>query len=466
MKNKRWEMPLFSFYDRTGMERYLEKRARQGWLLEKMSGLGWTFRRIPLRPLTFTVSYYDQTSLYEPEPSERRQIFRDFCEHAGWRLAAASPWLQVFYNDQPDPVPIETDPKLELASIHRAGKKVLPAYILTILLGFWLGGSWVWQFLHDPLDLLVDPGWASVGLMFGGLFLYLTLDLIGYARWRRRATRAAERGEFLPTKGPHRLYYFLLFLAAAAFLYWLVTVTKSGLRGFMLAYLAVIAALSALAAWMRCTLQRRRISAELNRAATLTVSIALSLILFSGLFGGLFLALRNGWILVDEDVHTSATYEWNGRTFVAYDDPLRLMVEDLTGKAADGYSRHREIEGSLLLRREEGEQRERYDAAADLPGLEYTRYTTRFSAIYALCLNEFLHDPDDWNLPGTPSEQWVQYRPTDAAVWGAQNAWQLFMGSEPINRYVLTWPGCLVQLRTDWPLDDDQKKTAGDALCP
>lgn len=465
MKQKKWELPLFSFYDHTGMERHLEKRARQGWLLEKMSGLGWIFRRIPPQPLAFTVSYFDQGSLYEPEPSEQRQSFQEFCEHAGWQLAAASPWLQVFYNDRPAPVPIETDPALELASIHRAAKKMLPAYLVTILLGVWLGGGWLWQLLHDPIDLLVSPNWAFCGFCFGLLFLYLTLDLLGYLHWRRQALRAAVRGESLPTKGLGELLHgALLFLVGLSFVYWILAVSQPGLRGFILAYLLLIAALSALTAWVRRTLQRRRVSAAVNRAVTLTVSIVFSLALFSGLFGGMFLAMEKGWVRLEGETHTTETYEWNGSNFVAYSDQLPLTVEDLTGETAEGYSRHWEAESSLFLKREKGEQRARYDVEADLPRLEYTRYTTRFSALYDLCLRSLLRDREDWNLPGTPADQWMQYRPIDAALWGAQNAWQLYMGNEPIDRYILTWPGCVVELDTDWLLSEAQMATAGQKL--
>lgn len=464
MKQNKWELPLFSFFDHTGMERHLEKRARQGWLLEKMSGLGWTFRRIPPQPLTFTVSYFDQESLYEPEPSEQRQGFQEFCRHAGWQLAAASPWLQVFYNDRPDPVPIETDPSLELASIHRAAKKMLPVYLLTLLLGLWLGGGWVWQLLRDPLELLVSPNWAFCGLCFGLLFLYLMLDLLGYLSWRRRALRAAERGEFLPTKGLGKPQGWLLLLVGLSFAYWALAVTQPGLRIFVLVYLLVFAALSALTTWVRRALQRRRVSAKVNRAVTLAVSVAFSLAMFSGLFGGMFLAVQKGWVRLNADVHTSETYQWNGSTFVAYDDPLPLTVEDLTGESAEGYSRRWETEGSLFLKREEGEQRGRYDVEADLPRLEYVRYTTRFSALFDLCLSELLRDREDWNLPGTPADQWMQYRPIDAALWCAQNAWQLYMGDAPLDRYILTWPGCVVELNSDWLLSEAQMATAGQKL--
>lgn len=464
MKNKKWEIPMFSFYDHTGMEHHLEKRARQGWLLEKMSGLGWTYRRIPPQPLTYTVSYFNQESLYEPEPSEQRQNFQNFCEHAGWKLAAASPWAQVFYNERPDPVPIETDPELELASIQRAAKKALPAYIMTILAGIWLGGGWIWQFILDPVDLLVSPNWAATGFCFGLLAVYMVTDLVFYYRWRRKAIRAAQHGEFLPTRGLYKLHYVLLVLSAVSFVYWALMVTTPGLRGVILIYLLLIAVLSALTAWVRRTLQRRRVSAGVNRGVTLAVSIGLSLALFSALFIGMFAAIRNGWVRLDGDVHTSTTYEWNGQTVVAYSDPLPLTVEDLTGITAEGYSRHWETEASLLLKREKGEQRARYDVEEDLPRLEYVRYTTRFSAIYELCLNELLRDHEDWNVPGTPSEQWMQYRPIDAAAWGAQNAWQLYMGSEPMDCYILTWPDRIVQLEPDWLLDEEQMAIAGQKL--
>lgn len=222
--------------------------------------------------------------------------------------------------------------------------------------------------------------------------------------------------------------------------------------------------MSALTAWVRRTLQRRRVSTGVNRGVTLAVSIGFSLALFSALFIGMFAAIRNGWVRLDGDVHTSTTYEWNGQTVVAYSDPLPLTVEDLTGITAEGYSHHWETEASLLLKREKGEQRARYDVEEDLPRLEYVRYTTRFSAIYELCLNELLRDHEDWNVPGTPSEQWMQYRPIDAAAWGAQNAWQLYMGSEPMDCYILTWPDRIVQLEPDWLLDEEQMAIAGQKL--
>lgn len=49
MRNTKRELPLFSMYDHTGMERHLEEMAVQGWMLEKTTGFGWVYRRCEAR---------------------------------------------------------------------------------------------------------------------------------------------------------------------------------------------------------------------------------------------------------------------------------------------------------------------------------------------------------------------------------------------------------------------------------
>ena len=119
MKDRKWDFIPFSYYDRTGMERHLEKRAAQGWLLERMSNLGWYYRRIEPRQIHFTVTYYLRASQFDPEPTEEQQEFHDFCLQSGWKLAATSGQMQVFYNEEDDPVPIDTEPALELERIGK-----------------------------------------------------------------------------------------------------------------------------------------------------------------------------------------------------------------------------------------------------------------------------------------------------------------------------------------------------------
>ena len=129
MKDSKRDFIPFSLYDRTGMAAHLEKRAAQGWLLDRVSPRGWHYRRIDPKKLHFAVTYYPQNSQYAPEPSEEQLTFQDFCAHTGWELAAAFGPHQFYYNEKEDPVPIQTDPEIELAQIGKAFRRALPIYI-------------------------------------------------------------------------------------------------------------------------------------------------------------------------------------------------------------------------------------------------------------------------------------------------------------------------------------------------
>ena len=100
MKNIKRRFLQFSFYDRTGIERYLEKQALKGWLLEKTSAFGWKFRRIEPRKISYAVTFFAKASAFDPEPSEAQLRFQDFCEHTGWKLAASSAQMQIYYNEE------------------------------------------------------------------------------------------------------------------------------------------------------------------------------------------------------------------------------------------------------------------------------------------------------------------------------------------------------------------------------
>ena len=129
-------IPKFTFYDKAGIRKYLEEQAEQGWMLEKIS-VNWVFRRIEPRKICFSVTYFPKKSVFEADGSEEQRLFWDFCEHAGWKLAATNEQMQIFYNEREDPVPIETDAVMEVEKVHQSAKK---SYVFTyvLLLATWL----------------------------------------------------------------------------------------------------------------------------------------------------------------------------------------------------------------------------------------------------------------------------------------------------------------------------------------
>lgn len=122
--------------------------------------------------------------------------------------------MQIFYNEQKDPVPIETDPVIQVETVRAAMKKgMLPGQLL-------LGGT--------ERDAAYDAGLAALGIpvrflsrpatayMIPVWFLVLCAvlcELWGFLAWTRRAEKEAENGRFYGLRGNRRLSLALALLA-------------------------------------------------------------------------------------------------------------------------------------------------------------------------------------------------------------------------------------------------------------
>lgn len=357
MLKTKYEYNFYSFYDHTGMEQHFEKMAAQGWLIEKL-GYFWRYRRIEPQALRFSVVYYSEASEFDPtKPSEGELTFYDFCAQAGWNKAASRAQMNVFYNEDVNAVPIETDAALQVETLHQSMKKEqLIAWFLMLALALWIFFDMRKSFIRDFAAALSRLSALSAILDSVLLFLLCALELGGYYLWRRKAKREAELGRFLPTRS-HPVLQMLALLALVMGCAVVLYSDKEG-RGTYLAILTGIVLLDALIWGIKGLLKRRGGSAELNRGITLV-----SVLILSFIFSFTYLrSVRNGQF--DQTPENATRYEvtWsNGETsfYYAYDDPLPLYVQDLTKTDYDRYSCELAEESSPLASQVRGAQRMR-----------------------------------------------------------------------------------------------------------
>lgn len=453
MKDRKWDFIPFSCYDRTGMERHLEQRAAQGWLLERISNFGWYYRRIEPRQIHFTVTHYLRASQFDPEPTEEQREFHDFCLRSGWRLAASSGQMQVFYNEEPDPVPIDTEPALELERIGKMMKRVLPFQFILLAIGFCMGGSWLWSLTHRPIDLLSSAYNLATGAIWLMLFLWCAADLFRYFTWRYKAKKAAPLGEFVPTKGCHKLMLAMLAVTVLSFAYLLLADRKPGYRLMLFLMLASYALLFLVVNGVRNFLKRRKASRALNRGVTLAVDVALAFVLMGAIMGGVFWGITTGRISSMEKLT---------------DPPL--SVEELTGVVDSRYITRCQADSTFFITQRNFYQHipfEQRQAGEQLESLDYTIVDIHLPALYPWCVEELLHDRDDWSgemEDGQPF--YYQYQAIDPAPWGAERAYQLWAGGEPATTYLICWQGRIVELDPTFALTQEQMTIAAEKLAP
>lgn len=442
-------LETFSFYDRTGLEKHLARMAEQGWLLEKIGQFFWTYRKAEPQALTFSVCYFPKASQFDPGPSEEQQTFYDFCEHTGWTLAASSAQLQVFYNRRPDPIPIETDPVMELDAIHRTMKRsFLPSQLVMLVMAMLNGALMVWRLVDDPVEELARSSTLLTGMCWLLIVVLVGVECGGYLLWHRRAVRAAERGEFLTSHSHRKLQIAALVLLGVWLMYYLLSVFTSGNRMMtavvVIMFCVYVPGVFLVTNGVKGFLKRRRASAKVNRVATIVIALAAAYALVGVIVFGTLYANKHGVFAGDRE----ETYQYNGHTFTAYHDELPLTVEDLLYVDSDGYSYWQQWgEESLLLGRYVMEQRPRFDAPnnKEAPRLNYTIVLVKAPFLYGLCRDTFLHQWEgDWYWDS-------EYVPADAAPWGAVEAYRELDGEYGLrNQYLLCYPDRIVEIQFDY----------------
>ena len=459
MKDTKYIFPAFSFYDRTGIQEFLEKKARDGWMLEKMGGLTWKFRRIEPKKVHFAVTYFPKASAFDPAPSEQQEMFNEFCAHSGWNLAASSAQLQIFCNEQENPVPIETDPEIELENIHKTAKKIyLPAYYMLLPVGIlpWLTISMTWR--NDPVSFLATNIYFYNILTSVIDLLLCGTELFGYYRWRAKAKRAAADGEFVPTRGRRYFQIALVVLMVACLAILAFNFADMHISLMMLATLLLLCMTIAASVGATKLMKKMKVPARTNKIITYVLIGVLSLAATGlGTFG--VVAALNEWNQKEKDL---PTYEFHGETWTLYQDEIPLKVQDLTEAEPEVYSYHESYSSeSLLVKVQDFYQRPRFDRL-DQPDIQYTIVGVKADFLYDFCLNTMLEARKDaWSEDIYGNITYDEYRQVDAAPWSADAAYQEYNGEEALDQYLLCYGNLIIELNPDLELTADQMAAVG-----
>lgn len=466
MKDTKRRFEIFSFYDYTGISLHLSKMAEKGWLIDKISNFGWTYRRTAPKKLEFFVSYYPKASEFDPEPTEEQKSFHDFCEHTGWILAATAAQMQVFYNERNNPTPIETDPVLEIETIHAAAKKsYLPSYFLLLLVSIMNAALLISRLLRDLIGLLSSTSSLFSGVAMLMLFLQCVTELYGYFAWHTKAEKAAKRGEFIETRSHLFRQKVILGVVLAGFAYWLITIVLLGnslMRTASLIMVLYTASLIVLVNGIKGLLKRKKAPRAVNRTVTILLSFVLSFTMMGVITFGILRASQNGFFERDAD-----TYEYNGATFTIYMDELPLTVENLLDISYDGYIKERRSEESLLLGQFVMRQHPRFDAVnyKDMPDLEYTITEIKLPFLYDFCKDSLLSERKDEKTAEGQVDFYDHYEPIDPTPWKAREAYRLYWSyGHFLDRYLLCYEKRIVEIVFFWEPTPEQMAIVADKL--
>ncbi|SEW10240.1 DUF2812 domain-containing protein [[Clostridium] fimetarium] len=177
----------------------LEDLAARGWMLVEKEGNKFVFKKIEGKTLNFAVEIFDKASNYDTFPNEHNMEYIEFCEKAGWNFICAAGKIQIFYSEDLNLTPIETDDNMKFDVICKMSRTTL--WIGSVLLP-------IIGFLNLVMSITVNRN--SVELSFAALstvVIWLLCILMAMTRtirwvlWKKRCKKSVELGDgIIPRK--------------------------------------------------------------------------------------------------------------------------------------------------------------------------------------------------------------------------------------------------------------------------
>lgn len=440
MRQTKHVVTQFCFYDRTGIQKMLEKQAAKGWMLESIGQFSWKYRRAEPRKLHFAVTYYAEASLFDPYPTAGEEMYREFVVHSGWQFVTSNAQMQIFCSEEDDPVPIETDPLVELENIHKAAKKsYLSSYFLLLFCASVNLGLMIWRLAENFTGTLAHNSNIFTISCWTLLLCMECWEIFSYYHWRRKAKKAARLdGSFVETSNRNHFMWMILAVVLVGYVLMLTSITPRavyfGLISIALMAGAVLLVLS-FTRWMKKT----GFSREDNRAFTVMATVFISLVV-AGLSTWAVAAILNN--LPDE--HVRENYAHNGMTITRFGDELPLTVEALTGEDDADYSSYKTVESSVLIDRLIANQYRKF-GTGDGSSLRYVVVDVKFAPLFRASLRDYLrmyHNQKMTDIFG--NEFYGNFHPIDPTPWGADRAWQLYHQEEKDTEYLLVYGNRIV----------------------
>ncbi len=461
MKELKRRVEFFSFFNQKGICNHLEKMAQKGWIIDHITSATWHYRRTEPSKLHFAISYYPKASEFDPEPTEGQKRFHQFCAHTGWKLACTSAQMQIFYNEQENPTPIETEPELELQAIHASARKnFLPSYLLILVIAILQGGMFIGNLKVKPLDVLSSPSKLVIGLCFILLLLLCFVELGSYFIWHSKAKKTVAYGYLPEMPDTTAFQKGIMVIALAMFAYWMINqiLVDDPLRRWiavLMCFYAPVLLLSVNAT--KSFLKRRKASRGVNRTVTFAVSFFVAFAWMAMVINVTLWGISSGFLYTGEE-----TYSHNGATWVIHQDELPLLLEDFTSVDSDIYSKERSDQESIFLGQHTMRQTVRYDIPGYimLPELSYTVTRVKIPAMYEFCKARMIKEQQYQKYRNDHT-----YRLEDPQAWGAKEVYRLEDPETGVeNTYLLCFEGHLVEIYFDQELTIEQKGIIGQKL--
>ncbi|WP_271810264.1 DUF2812 domain-containing protein [Clostridium beijerinckii] len=179
---------IYSHYEYTAVEEYLEIMAQKGWLLTKIKGPFFRFKKIEPQKIKYSVDVIGKFSYYDSKKYNELLEYREYCSAAGWDFICQANEIQVFCSkENTEIVSIHTDETEKFEQVFKSSLRGrLSELFITIMLIFNVYSQTTYSieyFLSSNFSIFI----AFIGTLFISTNIIKLINLIVWsirAKWK------------------------------------------------------------------------------------------------------------------------------------------------------------------------------------------------------------------------------------------------------------------------------------------
>lgn len=447
----------FDRYEDT--ENKLEKLAAKGLFLEECGSLLWTFRKGEPKKLKYTVTYFSEGSVFNPDITDNQQTYFDYAKAAGWNFVTQLNQMQIFCSEADNPIPFETDEKEKFNNIKRCMKKsFIPSMFMTILI---LVLNMVLQFnsfQRDPIDFLSDTGRLFPVSMLLVATIYVMYSLLDYYVWCIRSERSIANGggcaesSNMVHKVVDIIFTIFIFGFAGYVLFYMVFE-----MGWVVMLFILQMPILTFVFWASIKyLKRKKVSAAKNKIISVTM---LTIVSFAYIAFIMMIVLKFGFNTNNSSEYRTVSWSVNSahnREYKLYSDNIPLKCEDLYGEIDYDYYSYEEKKDSTLFLSKSVYRQDSLPAKNSPPDIEYEILEIQIDFVYQLSKDHLLEIPE-WRDN-------TSFEPVDNKVFETVEAYQRYYDDNPTGEYILFFDDKIIVLDMEKPVTAEQVKIIKEKL--
>ena len=174
------------------LERKLEKRSEKGWMADYIGAFLIRYKNCEPKRRKVQIVYDPENMEYETEKSDYTLGLEEYISSAGWVKACDYFKQKIYYNDDPDAVPIDTDDRVRLETIKESmvgwGFLTLVVIVCTAFFVLMFG---------DGLLAAIDRVTIRT-ILYAAVFLalpvYMIVSYVMYSIWLEKCEKNLEAG--------------------------------------------------------------------------------------------------------------------------------------------------------------------------------------------------------------------------------------------------------------------------------